>query len=156
MDHKHAQNFPRDAASEAFEPFLGDWATLGTHGMIPGIVLHGEASFDRLEPGGFLRLRSGVHEDVGIPAGVAIIGGDGATGRYVLLHHDERGVTRVYEAALEGRTLRWWRDAPDFAQRYSLTVSPDGRSMEGKGELCRDGASWEQDLDLTYTLQQRA
>lgn len=143
--------FPLDAASEAFQPFLGDWDTTGAHGLIPDTVLHGRASFDRLEPGGFLRLRSSIHEDVGIPAGVAVLGGDGNSGRYVLLHHDERGVTRVYDAALEGRVLRWWRDAPDFAQRYSLAVSPDGQSMIGRGELCRDGASWDQDLDLTYT-----
>jgi hypothetical protein len=119
--------------------------------MIPDTVLHGTASITRLEPGGFLQIRSSIHEEVGIPAGVAVVGGDGISGRYVLLHHDERGVSRVYDAALEGRTLRWWRNAPDFAQRYSLTVSPDGRSMAGKGELCRDGSSWEQDLDLTYT-----
>jgi hypothetical protein len=143
--------FPLDAASEAFEPFLGDWDTLGTHGSIPDTVLHGSASIDRLEPGGFLRVRSSIHEDVGIPAGVAVIGGDGSSGRYVLLHHDERGVTRVYDAAVEGRTLRWWRHAPEFAQRYSLTISPDGGSMVGRGELSRDGSNWEQDLDLTYT-----
>jgi hypothetical protein len=47
--------------------------------------------------------------------------------------------------------LRWWRDAPDFRQRYSLTVAPDGRSMASSGELCRDGSTWEQDLALTYT-----
>ena len=99
--------FPLDAASEGFEPFLGDWDTTGRHGMIPHTVLHGRASLDRLEPGGFLRLRSGIRENVGIPAGVAILGGDGDSGRYVLLHHDERGVTRIYDAALEGRVLRW-------------------------------------------------
>jgi hypothetical protein len=151
MSRRSALDFPLDAASEAFEPFLGDWSTLGTHGLIPDTVLHGTASFERLEPGGFLRLRSSILEDVGIPAGVAIVGGDGSSTRYVLLHHDERGVTRIYDATLEGRTLRWWRDAPDFAQRYSLTVSRDGRSMVGKGELCRDGSTWEHDLDLTYT-----
>ena len=143
--------FPLDAASEAFEPFLGTWDTTGAHGMLPGIVLHGRASFDRLEPGGFLRVRSSVREDVGIPAGVAILGGDGDSGRYALLHHDERGVTRIYDASLEDGVLRWWRDAPDFAQRYTLTPSPDGRSMIGRGELCRDGSTWQQDLDLTYT-----
>jgi hypothetical protein len=154
MGQRSASDFPLDAASAAFEPFLGNWDTLGTHGMIPDTVLHGTASFHRLKPGGFLRIRSSIQEDVGIPAGVAVVGSDGSSDRYVLLHHDERGVTRVYDAALEGRTLRWWRTAPDFAQRYSLEISPDGRSMVGKGELCRDGSSWEQDLDLTYTLRQ--
>ena len=119
--------------------------------MIPDTVLHGSTSIERLEPGGFLRIRSSIREDVGIPAGVAIVGGDGSTGRYVLLHHDERGVTRVYDAALEGRVLRWWREGPEFAQRYTLTASPDGASLTGAGELRRPGAEWEPDLDLTYT-----
>jgi hypothetical protein len=143
--------FPLDAASAALEPFLGEWDTTGSHGMIPHTVLHGRASIDRLEPGGFLRFRSSIQEDVGIPAGVAILGGDGDSRRYVLLHHDERGVTRIYDAALEGRTLRWWRDAPDFAQRYSLTVASDEGSMVGTGALRLDGPTWQQDLDLTYT-----
>src|ERR1700712_2642400 len=100
MAERRSTAFPLDAASEAFEPFLGDWDTEGVHGMIPDTVLHGRASFDRLEPGGFRRRRSSIREDVGIPAGVALLGGDGDSGRYALLHHDARGVTRVYDAAL--------------------------------------------------------
>ena len=143
--------FPLDATAEAFGPFLGDWETTGEHGLIPGTVLHGRTSIERLEPGGFVRMRSSIREEVGIPAGVAVLGGDGDSGRYALLHHDERGVTRVYDASVEGRVLRWWRDAPDFAQRYILTASTDGHTMVGRGELCRDGTTWERDLDLTYT-----
>ena len=30
--------FPLDAASQAFEPFLGAWDTTGAHGLIPGVV----------------------------------------------------------------------------------------------------------------------
>jgi hypothetical protein len=154
MAGERSTAFPLDAASAAFEPFLGEWDTSGVHGLIPDTPLHGRTSIDRLEPGGFLRVRSSIREDVGIPRGVAVLGGDGDSGRYVLLHHDERGVTRIYDAALEGRTLRWWRDAPDFAQRYRLTVASDGRSMVGTGSLCRDGSTWEQDLDLTYARVQ--
>jgi hypothetical protein len=143
--------FPLDAATEAFAPFLGEWSTTGSHGLLPGVVLHGRTSIDRLEPGGFLRVRSRMAEDVGIPEGLAVVGTDGDSGRAVLLHHDERGVTRIYDAAVDGRVLRWWRDAPGFAQRYTLTAAPGGRTMTGTGELCRDGSTWEPDLDLTYT-----
>ncbi len=144
------QRFPLDDASAAFEPFLGTWDTTGEHGLIPDTVLHGRAVIERLEPGGFVRIRSSISEDVGIPDGVEILGGDGDSGRYVLLHHDERGVTRIYDAAVEDRVLRWWRDEPGFRQRTTLTLSPDGRTMTGRGELNRDG-TWHQDLDLTYT-----
>ncbi|MDH2443357.1 hypothetical protein QDR37_05300 [Amnibacterium sp. CER49] len=143
--------FPLDVGTEAFAPFLGEWLTAGSHGMLPGVALHGRASIDRLEPAGFLRMRSSIAEDVGIPEGVAVLGTDGDSGRAVLLHHDQRGVTRIYEAAVDGRVLRWWRDAPGFAQRYTLTAAPDGRTMTGAGELCRDGSTWERDLDLVYT-----
>jgi hypothetical protein len=30
MEQRGALSFPLDAASEAFEPFLGDWKTLGS------------------------------------------------------------------------------------------------------------------------------
>ena len=143
--------FPLDATAEAFEPFLGEWETTGSHGMIADTVLHGRASIERLDPGGFLRVRSSIREKVGIPDGVEIFGRDGDSGRTVMLHHDERGVTRIYDASLEGGVLRWWRDGADFSQRYSLTLSPDGRTMTGRGELSRDGSTWQQDLDLTYT-----
>jgi hypothetical protein len=108
-------------------------------------------SIERIEPGAFLRIHSVLEEQVGIPAGVQVLGGDGDSGRYVLLHHDARGVTRIYDAAVHGRVLRWWRDAPDFRQRYALTVAPDGRTMASSGELCRDGSTWEHDLALTYS-----
>jgi hypothetical protein len=147
--------FPLDDVARALAPFVGEWDSVGVHGMIPDTVLHGHASIERLEPGGFLRIRTAIAEQVGIPAGVQLLGGDGDSGRYVLLHHDARGVTRIYDAAVEGSVLRWWRDGRDFAQRYVLTVAPDGRTMIGKGELSRDGAAWQQDLDLTYTRVDR-
>jgi hypothetical protein len=47
--------------------------------------------------------------------------------------------------------LKWWRNAPDFSQRFTGTIVDDGRTMIGKGELSKDGKAWEKDLDLTYT-----
>jgi hypothetical protein len=148
---EHRSAFPLDAASEAFEPLVGTWQTVGAHGLIPGVVLHGTTSFERLEPGGFLRLRSSILEGR----------------RHARRHRDHRrrrplGQLRVpaprrarhhpvYDAAVEDRTLRWWRDEPGLSQRYTLTASPDGATMVGKGELDRDGSTWEQDLDLTCT-----
>ena len=32
-----------------------------------------------------------------------------------------------------------------------FVIQDDGRTIVGKGELCKDGATWEGDLDLTYT-----
>ncbi|MDQ1531482.1 MAG: hypothetical protein QOE37_1587 [Microbacteriaceae bacterium] len=151
MQEQRQADFPLNGPSKALEPLLGTWETVGTHGMIPDTVLHGRASFERLQPGGLVRWRSSIREDVGIPAGVAIIGSDDELGVYSMVYYDERGVSRIYEVGVEDDGMRWWRSAPSFAQRYSLTFAEDPRTMTGRGELCRDGSTWERDLDLTYT-----
>lgn len=45
----------------------------------------------------------------------------------------------------------WWRNAPGFSQRFTGTLAEDGRTIAGKGELSKDGMTWEKDLELTYT-----
>jgi hypothetical protein len=52
---------------------------------------------------------------------------------------------------MEDDTMSWWREAPEFSQRYKLTISKDKQTMVGKGELSRGGSQWEKDLDLTYS-----
>jgi hypothetical protein len=49
------------------------------------------------------------------------------------------------------RTGRWWRTAPGFSQRLTLTRAPDGNTLHGVSELSKDDVTWEQDLELTYT-----
>jgi hypothetical protein len=150
-----AKTFPLNTAAEALAPLIGAWDTVGTHGMIPGTVLHGRTSFERLEPGGLVLIRSRIHEDVGIPEGVAVLGSDDELGTYSMVYYDSRGVSRIQSVSLDGGVLRWWRDAPSFSQRYSLTFAADRRTMIGKGELSHDASTWEQDLDLTYTRVER-
>ena len=70
--------------------------------------------------------------------------------KYVQHYFDSRGVSRVYRISAEQGAWRFWRDRPDFSQRYVCTVSADGETMESNGELSRDGATWEQDLRVTY------
>ena len=134
----------------ALQPFIGVWTTVGQHSMMPGITLHGRTALEWHEGGGFLCVRSEITEK-GIPSGVAIIGSDDQAGALTMLYFDERTVSRRYEVAVEGSVLRWWRDAPGFSQRYVLTAAPDGRTLRGVSSLSRDDATWEQDLELTYT-----
>jgi hypothetical protein len=151
MAGQERAGFPLNGAAEALAPLIGHWDSEGTHGMIAGTTLHGRTSFEWLEPGGLVLMRSVIHEDVGVPAGVAVIGSDDQLGTYSMVYYDARGVSRIQGVSVDGDVLKWWRDAPDFAQRYSLTFAPDGRTMVGRGELSRDGVTWQQDLDLTYT-----
>lgn len=89
------------------------------------------------------------------PDGIAVIGYD--EGRGTLLQHyfDERGVARVYEMALENGVWKLERTKPDFSplqftQRFTGTFSRDGRTIDGRWEICHDGSRWEHDFDLTY------
>jgi len=68
-----------------------------------------------------------------------------------MLYFDERGVSRKYDVEATPAGWLWSRNAPDFAQRFTLTLSPDGREIVGKGEMSRNGGPWEPDLELTYT-----
>jgi hypothetical protein len=131
---------------------VGSWTTTGSHGMMPGTELHGRSIVEWIEGGAFLRMQSEVDHPQ-FPTGIAIIGSDDATGQLFMSYFDERGVSRRYEMSMHGDVWRWWRDAPGMSQRYVYTISDDARTMVGKGELSKDGKTWEKDLDLTYTRE---
>jgi hypothetical protein len=132
-----------------FKPFIGAWTTEGSHSMMPGIRLHGRTIFEWHEGGGFLCVRSEIHEP-GIPSAVALIGSDDEAGALTMLYFDERTVSRRFDVAMEGSVLRWWRSAPGFSQRCVLTASPDSDTLRGVSSLSKDDVSWEQDLELRY------
>lgn len=129
---------------------IGDWTTTGSHPLAPDTTLHGRSSFRWLEGGAFLIWHSQIdHKD--FPAGTAIFGSDDATGECFILYYDERKVSRKYNVSLEGSVLTWWRDAPGFSQKYTWTFADGGDTIIGKGQLCKDGTTWEDDLDLNFT-----
>lgn len=146
---------PQDLAivNPALKPFsvlIGNWNTTGTHGQMPDTVLHGHISFEWLENGAFLLMRSKI-DDARFPSTVAIIGSDDAQGEYYMLTFDERGVSRKHEVTLRDNIWKWWRNAAGFQQRYEVIIEDGGNTLVGRGELSRDGVSWEKDLDLTHT-----
>ena len=137
-------------ALEPLRALVGTWTTVGTHPMVPGKTFHGRTSFAWIEGGAFLIMRSEIDEPE-IPSGLAVIGTDDASHQFTMIYFDERGVSRRYEMSVQANEVRWWRDAPNFSQRNTVTISADGRTMSSHGELCRDGSHWEGDLALTYT-----
>ena len=142
--------FPPNPALQPFSILIGQWNTTGTHGLLPGMTLHGRASIEWAEGGAFLIIRSEVN-DPRFPKGIAILGSDDAEGAYYMLTYDNRGVSRKHDVTLRDNVWKWWRNAPGFAQRYEGTIVDGGNTIIGKGELCKDGSTWEKDLDLTYT-----
>jgi hypothetical protein len=129
---------------------VGTWNTVGTHPLVPGTTFHGRTSFAWIEGGAFLIMHSQIDEPE-IPSGIAVFGSDDTTGECSMMYFDERGVSRRYEVSLRDNVWKWTRNAPGFSQRFAATIAADGRTIISRGELSRDGASWEPDLQLTYT-----
>lgn len=148
------QNYMQKASipNPALKPFsilIGNWNTTGTHGLAPDTILHGRTSFEWLENGAFLMIRSEI-DHPRFPSGIAILGSDDSEEEYYMLTFDERGVSRKYEVTLRDNLWKWWRNAPGFFQRYEGAIVDGGNTIIGKGELSKDGLSWEKDLNLTY------
>ena len=101
------------------------------------------------------RLKQGFRRAFSLTGGhaTAYVGSDDQEGTFTMLYFDQRGVSRRYEVAMDGGVMHWWRDAPGFRQRYTLTVSADGETLQGRGELAREEDAWGPDLELTYTRE---
>lgn len=143
-------SLPRNKALAPFAPLIGEWKMSATHPMLPGEHFHGTDSFAWLDEGAFFVWRSSL-DDPRFPTGVAIFGSDDERHEYFMLYFDERGVSRKYDVAIEGNTIRWSRNAPKLSQRNTWTIAADGRSVAGKGEMSRNGGAWEGDLEATFT-----
>ena len=137
-------------ALASFSVLVGTWTTVGTHPMVPGTTFHGRTTFAWLEGGAFLVMRSEIDEPE-IPSGIAVIGSDDTTSECAMLYFDERGVSRHYTVSLRDGQWSWWRDSAELSQRFTGAIAPDGRTIVGRGEMSRNGAPWEPDLQLTYT-----
>jgi hypothetical protein len=129
---------------------IGEWKAVGSHPLMHGETLHGSSTFSWMEGGAFLIWHSRVDKE-GFPEGIAIFGSDDASGELFMLYFDERKVSRKYDVSVKDNTVKWWRNAPNFSQRYTWTITDNGDTIVGKGELCKDGKTWEKDLDLTYS-----
>ena len=138
-----------ESGLQGWDRFIGSWETEGAHPMLPGEAIRGTSTFDWLDGQQFVIWRS--HSDhPQIPDAITIIG---VTDGQLSMHYfDQRGVYRVYTSSLDHATWRYWRDAapPDFSQRFTGTFNDDGDTITGRGQLSKDGKTWEGDLDLNY------
>ncbi len=139
-------------ALRPFKVLIGKWKTTGTHPFLPNKTLQGIASFEWLEDGAFIIMRSEI-QDEHFPKGVAIFGSDDSKGKYYMIYYDNRGVSRKYNMSIDDKQWKWWRDDPEFSQRFTVTISEDRQTMRSKGEMKKGNSEWEGDLSLTYTKQ---
>jgi hypothetical protein len=136
-------------ALHALEPLVGEWAleASGPDGAPwPG---QGRASFAWHPSGAHLVQRTST--DVpGAPDSISIIGCDAATGSFVQLYSDERGVCRIYSMGIEGGQWTLQHDGDPFPQRFVGTISDGARTISGRWEKAEDGADFAPDFYLTY------
>ena len=135
---------------QPFSVLVGSWKTVATHPLVPGKTFHGRTSFGWIAGGAFLLMESRTDEPE-IPSGIAIFGTDDAMRECSMLYFDERGVSRRYEARIQGGEFQWWRTDPEFSQRFVATIGADGGTIVGRGEFSHDGGPWEPDLAQTYS-----
>jgi hypothetical protein len=137
-------------ALKPFAALIGEWQTKGYHPYFPDTILHGSATFEWIEGGAFLILRSEIDEPH-FPDGIEIFGSDDVAKKFFMLHFDERGTSRKFDVTIDGNHITWWRDEPTFSQRYKVVIEDNGNKIVSKGEMSQNGAPWEKDLELTYT-----
>jgi hypothetical protein len=132
----------------AFDRLVGEWTTEATHPAFPSTVVVGRATYEWLEGERFLIQRSS-NDHPDFPDSISVVGfvDDALIGHYF----DSRGVFRTYRMAMEGDTLRMWRDAPGFSQRLEARLSDDGLTFGGVWQLSRDDETWDDDLAITFT-----
>jgi hypothetical protein len=129
-----------------FEALVGTWTTEATHPLLDGAAT-GRAIFEWLDGGKFLIQRTSFEHEL-IPNAISVIGPPEDDDGLVMEYFDSRGVRRTYRTSLEDGVWRWWRDVPDFAQRFTAVLAPD--AFRGHGELARTPGQWGDDLDVSY------
>jgi hypothetical protein len=132
------------------EPLVGKWNIELRFPMDPPGTVHTTASFEWIEDGAFLKMDSG-EKGKGTPHVVCVIGRDNDTETYTMLYLDNRGVSRIYNMSFKGGEWKQWRESPDFWQRFTGVLSPDGNTITAKWENSKDGVDWKHDFDLIYT-----
>ena len=148
----------RDPSLRALDVLVGEWDVEATHPLAPGVVVTGKAVFEWMDGARFLLMRSwNDHPD--FPNATSVIGNTSVDRVHAgvepddalrMFYFDSRGVHRVYDVRVTPTTWEWWRDSPGFSQRFTGTFREDGNEIVGRGEMCRDDRTWEDDIAMTY------
>jgi hypothetical protein len=138
-----------NAALRPLDFLIGEWRTTGMHPLVPGETLRGQTTFARHEGGAFLIMRSEVDHPL-FPSGTAIIGSDNASGKFMMIYFDERGISRMYEVTIGDRSVTWCRNDPDLSQSLTITARDDGELIS-RGRMSHKGGDWADDLSQVFS-----
>lgn len=139
----------QDFDPEEWQILVGTWSIDASHPMLPGDQIRGEMTFEWLDGHRLLIQRSHCDHPE-IPDAIAVFGV--IDDQLSMHYYDSRGVHRIFSLSLVDGTLRYARNAPapDLSQRVTLTISGDGNTITGQGEMSRDGTNWQGDMAITY------
>jgi hypothetical protein len=148
-----------DVQNARLEPLIGEWSLAmvmpgqGIPEKLPDVGAR--VTFEWMGDKAFVLERWTVPVPEA-PDGLAVIGWDEGRGTFLQHYFDERGVARVYEMSFDGRVWKLERTKPDFSpfhfsQRFTGTLTDDGRRIDGTWEIAHDHKTWEKDFDLIYT-----
>jgi len=140
-------------ALKQLEGLVGEWEMELSNASFlprPSDTVKGLVSFECVQDGAFLVMRMG-DNSASPPAAMWLISRDESIPNYTVLYYDARRVSRVYGMSFSDGVWKMWREAPGFLQRFTGTISDDGKTITARWEKSSDGSKWEHDFDVTYT-----
>jgi hypothetical protein len=132
---------------------VGDWdMELSGASFLPNpqAKMHGPASFNWIENGGFLVMYQGEKAD---PQATWLISRDESSDLFKVLYFDARRVSRIYEMSFKDSEWKMWRNAPGFHQRFKGVLARNHKTITGVWEKSTDGREWEHDFYVKYTKE---
>jgi hypothetical protein len=143
------ENIPNPVLKD-LGPLIGEWNIEITFPNDPPGTVFGRAIFEWFDDGSFLLIRSG-NNTGGPPQSVSMVSRDDTLEAYTMLYFDDRGVSRIYNMSFKDNVWKQWREAPNFLQRFTGTLSADGKTISAEWQNSPDGVIWAHDFYLTYT-----
>lgn len=84
------------------------------------------------------------------PDDVWVIGYSDPQEKYGMFYYDQRGVSRIFDAAFDGKKFVFSRKDKDFYQRMTLTVKVEGLHTLAEASDNK-GKTWRKDLEMRHT-----
>ncbi len=135
-------------ALKKLEVLVGEWRV---EAIVGEFKQAGRARFEWVEGGAFLKEHWDFAPSELPPAATWIIGSDESSEDFSVLYHDTRSVSRVLHMRMQDGAWTQWRDDPEFSQRFTGKISPDGNTIQVSLEKSFDGKTWVHDFDLVFT-----
>ena len=130
----------------ALTPFIGTWQTTGATRATasePSQQIEAVDSYEWLQGGYFILHHIESKKPMAFK-GLEIIGRD-ESGNYFLHHYDSMGGRVVSKGEMSGRC---WHITSQ-SERFTGTISEDGRTITGSWDRSNDGKAWTPWMDIT-------